>query len=97
MTEFTQLEIDQIKWFTTDLRPPISREEAEKVVLACRTKLWNDLVIENFSTTEWDYGYGGESYEHAATDHTALYDWITERERRLLGGKTLEEYTHELR
>lgn len=75
-----------------DTRYRLTHEEIMKYILATRTQLWNELNCENFATSEWEYGYGGESVEVAATDHAALYEWIVARERRLLDGMTLEEF-----
>lgn len=56
------------------------------------TLLWHELNREEFHDSAYDYGYGGEVYNYATTDYDRLFNWIIERERRLLGGMTLEEF-----
>lgn len=89
--ELTAEEEEIAAWLMNVAIPKRTREEVVKYLLAARTKLWDDLNRENFTTTRWDYGYGGESVESPETDHEALYEWIVERERSILG-MTLEEF-----
>lgn len=89
--ELTPNEEESVKWLMEWAIPKRSREDAVEIVLIQRTELWNKLRIENFAEAGSDYGYGGEVVDTLETDHDALWKWITEREKSILG-MTLEEF-----
>lgn len=89
--DLTPDEQDQVGWLMNGYGKP-TREEAEAIVRVWRTELYQQLSIENFGEQGSDYGYGGEVVDTIQTDHMALWKWITEREKRLLDGFTLEEF-----
>jgi hypothetical protein len=92
--ELSADERDAYQWLTKGMLPSncLSHEDAIKCILRQRTKLWDKLNRENFAETGSDYGYGGEIVDTVETNHEALYEWIVERERKILG-MTLEEFS----